>query len=205
MIGACARGGGNPGKVAGLSPDTGAILWTYDGFQCSIPIPYATVLPGDRVFVTGGYGAGSCMFQVTRTGDTFAVKEIFKTNLCGSQIHQPLFYKDYLYVNSNSNEREDGMMCLSLDGQVKWKTADSWFATTFERGPLLLADGMIITLDGKKGILHLVEPSPEAFKELAQARVFGGKEIWAPMALADGKLLLRNQQELRCLDVKNAK
>jgi len=68
---------------------------------------------------------------------------------------------------------------------------------------LLLADNLIFNLDGKKGILHLIEPSPEGFKELAQAAIFGGKEIWAPMALSNGKLLLRNQQEMKCIDVKN--
>jgi len=104
-------------------------------------------------------------------------------------------------VNSNSNEREDGMMCLTLDGQIKWKTGGSWFAVTFERGNLILVDGLILTLDGKKGILHLVEPSPAAFKELAQAKIFGGKEIWAPMAFSRGKLLLRNQEEMKCLDL----
>jgi hypothetical protein len=77
-------------------------------------------------------------------------------------------------------------------------------ATTFERGPLLLADGMIIALDGKKGTLHLVEPSPEGFKQLAEAKIFSGKEIWAPMALSDGKLLVRNQQEMKCLDLKGS-
>ncbi|HPO13372.1 MAG TPA: PQQ-like beta-propeller repeat protein [Candidatus Hydrogenedentes bacterium] len=203
MIGACKKGGGNPGKVAGISLDKGEFLWTYDGFQCHIPIPYPTVLPDDRLFITGGYGAGSAMIQVKQENGKFTVKELFKTDACSSQIHQPIFYKDYLYVNSNSNEREDGMLCLSLDGQVKWKTRDTWSSTTFERGNLLLADGLIYNLDGKKGILHLVEPSPEGYKELAQAKIFSGKEIWAPMALSNGKLLLRNQEEMKCLDVKN--
>lgn len=203
MVGACKKGGGNPGKMAGIALDNGEFLWTYDGFQCHIPIPYPTLLPDDRLFITGGYGAGSSMIQVKQENGKFVVKELFKTDACGSQIHQPIFYKDHLYMNSNSNEREDGMLCLSLDGQVKWKTRDAWFSTTFERGNLLLADGLIYNLDGKKGILHLVEPSPEGYKELAQAKIFSGKEIWAPMALSNGKLLLRNQEELKCLDIKN--
>lgn len=203
MVGACAKDGATPGKVAGISLDNGSILWTYEGFQCYIPIPYATTLPDDRLFMTGGYDAGSAMIQVKQEGGKFAVKEIFTTKACGSQIHQPLFYGGHLYVNSNSNEREDGMMCLTLDGQIKWKTRDSWSSTTFERGGLMLVDGMILTLDGKKGVLYLVDPSPDGFKELAQAKVFGGKEIWAPMALSDGKLLLRNQEEMKCLDLKN--
>jgi hypothetical protein len=106
-------------------------------------------------------------------------------------------------MNSNSNERKDGMLCLTLDGQVKWKTAESWSSTMFGLGNLILADNLILNLDGDKGILHLIEPSPDGYKELAQASIFGGKEIWAPMALSDGKLLLRNQQEMKCLDIKN--
>lgn len=202
MVAACKKGGGSPGKVAGLNPDTGATLWTYDGFQCFIPIPYPTTLPDDRVFITGGYGAGSCMIQVKQQDGKFTVKELFMTAECGSQIQQPLFYKDYLYINSNSNEREDGMMCMSLDGQIKWKTKDSWFTATFERGPLMMADGLIYNLDGKKGVLYLLDPSPEEFKKIAEVKLLGGKEIWSPMALSDGKLLVRSQSEMKCLDVK---
>jgi outer membrane protein assembly factor BamB len=203
MIGASDRQGDSGALTAGISLEDGTILWTYDGFQCRIPIPYATTLPGDRLFITGGYRAGSAMIELRRENDVFAVKELFKTDVCGSQIQQPLFYEGYLYVNSNSNEREDGLMCLTLDGEVKWKTRESWFSTSFERGPLLLADGLIFNLDGKKGSLHLIEPSPDGYKELAKADLLGGKEIWAPMALSQGKLLLRSQSEMKCLDVKN--
>ena len=202
MVAACKKGGGSPGKVAGLNPDTGATLWTYDGFQCFIPIPCATTLPDDRLFITGGYGAGSSMIQVKQQDGKFTVKELFKTGECGSQIQQPLFYKDHLYINSNSNEREDGMMCMGLDGAIKWKTKDSWFTATFERGPLMLADGLIYNLDGKKGVLYLIEPSPDAFKTLAEVKLLGGKEIWSPMALSQGKLLVRSQTEMKCLDVR---
>ena len=203
MVAASPKSGGTPGKVAGISLEDGAILWAYEGWRCHIPIPYPTLLPDDRLFITGGYGAGSAMIQVKQEDGKYVVKELFKTDACGSQIQQPLFHDGYLYLNSNSNEREDGMMCLALDGQIKWKTHDSWFDTTFERGPLLLADGLILNLDGKKGILHLVEPSPDGFKNVAEAKIFGGKEIWAPMALSRGKLLLRNQDEMKCLDLMN--
>ncbi len=203
MIGACKKGGGEPGKVAGISLDNGAVLWTYDGFQCYIPIPYPATLPDDRLFITGGYAAGSAMIQVKQEGGKFAVKELFKTDACGSQIHQPLFHNDHLYMNSNTNERKDGMLCLALDGQVKWKTAGAGSSPMFGLGNLIIADNLILNLDGDKGILHLIEPSPDGYKELARAAIFGGKEIWAPMALSDGKLLLRNQQEMKCLDIKN--
>ncbi len=203
MVGACNKLGTVKGLVAGISLENGAILWQYEGWQCKIPIPYPTPLSDDRVFITGGYNAGSAMIEVKQQDGKFAVKELFKTDACASQIQQPLLLGDYFYMNSNSNEREDGMMCFTLDGQVKWKTHDVESAPTFERGPLLFADGMIFNLDGKKGVLYLIEPSPEGYKELAHAPLLGGKEIWAPMALSDGKLLVRSQSEMKCLDVKN--
>lgn len=161
-------------------------------------------VPGDRLFLTGGYGAGSAMIQVSREGPGFRVAELFKLDAktCGSQIHQPILYGDCLYVNSNSNERQDGLVCLRIDGTVAWRTADTPGLPLFDRGNLLLADGMLLALDGKTGILHLIDPSPAGYKELAQAKVLDGKEIWAPMALVNGKLIIRSQTEMKCLDVK---
>lgn len=202
MVSACAKDGSVTGKVAGIGLEDGALLWEYDGWHCSIPIPYVTALPGDRLFITGGYGAGSVMLQVKKWESGFVISELFKTDRCGSQIHQPLFFEDHLYVNSNSNEREDGMMCLAPDGEVKWKTRSDRSLPRFERGPLLLADGLIFNLDGRTGVLHLVEPSPDGYKELARAEVLGGKEIWAPMALSGGRLIIRSQSEMKCLDVR---
>ena len=66
-----------------------------------------------------------------------------------------------------------------------------------------MVDDLIINLDGKKGNLHLIEPSPEGYIELAQAKVLSGKMMWSPMAISDGKLLVRNQEEMKCLDLRN--
>ena len=95
------------------------------------------------------------------------------------------------------------MICMTLDGKLLWRTRDSRDLPRFERGSLILADGMIISLDGKTGILHLVEPSPEGYMELARAQIFNGSKMWSPMALTDGKLLLRDQEQMKCLDLRN--
>lgn len=191
------------GKTAGISMEDGSILWSYDGWKCRIPIPYPMLLPGNRVFLTGEYGAGSAMIQIARNGNQFTVKELFKTDDCGSQIHEPLFYDNHLYMNSNGNRRNEGMLCLTLEGEVLWQTRDTRGLPRFERGNLLMADRMIISLDGKKGTLHLVDPSPEGFKQLASAKVLDGPQAWSPMALSQGKLLVRNQTQMICLDLRN--
>lgn len=193
----------NLGGVVGLALDDGRILWKYMGWYCKIPIPFATALTEDRLFVTGEYGAGSVMLQVKQDGGIFKVTELFKVEDIESQIHQPILHADHLYLNSNGNSRNDGMLCMALDGSVAWRTRDTEGLPRFERGGLLFADGMIIALDGKQGTLHLIDPSPEVYTELARAPIFHGSKMWAPMALSNGKLVLRSQEEMKCLDLRN--
>ena len=81
---------------------------------------------------------------------------------------------------------------------------------------MILADGLILATDGAK-TLHLIEPDPSGFKLLASAevlgeggtdandrlasRVGGSTQNWAPIALANGKLLIRDQGRLLCVRV----
>jgi hypothetical protein len=83
---------------------------------------------------------------------------------------------------------------------------------------MILADGLILATDGRNS-LFLIEPSPEGFKPLAtaellkaaettntdqttpQSRMGGGALNWAPIALSNGKLLIRDQNRLMCVKV----
>ena len=103
---------------------------------------------------------------------------------------------------------------MSMDGEIMWKTKRD---PDFNRGSMILADGLILATDGKKS-LYLIEPDPSGFKPLASAevlgeggtkaegiaaRIGGSTQNWAPLALADGKLLLRDQSRLLCVHVAN--
>ncbi|MFA6239405.1 MAG: PQQ-binding-like beta-propeller repeat protein [Candidatus Hydrogenedentales bacterium] len=204
MIGASNKGNTVKGSVAGLSLENGSVLWSYDGWQSFIPIPFPMPLPGDRLFVTSGYDAGSVMLQISKGAAGLEAKQVFALDAetCGAQIHQPILYKDHLYLNNNSNERMLGMTCLTLDGAVKWRTGDTEGLPIFDRGSLILADDMIISLDGKTGVLYLIEPSPDGFRELAHATVLDGDKMWAPLALSQGKLVVRSQDMMKCFDLK---
>ena len=79
---------------------------------------------------------------------------------------------------------------------------------------MILVDGLILATDGGK-TLYLIEPDPSEFKPIASAEVlgeagastqglsrFGGSsQNWAPLALSNGKLLIRDQKQMRCLKV----
>jgi outer membrane protein assembly factor BamB len=186
------------GSVNGLDPLTGRVLWTYGNWQCGIPVPHAVDAGEGRVLITGGYQAGAALIKVQKKEDsTYGVTELFKNVDFGSHTQPPVLYKGHFYAHYTTNERSDGLVCMTLDGQVKWKTGE---APAFVRGGAILADDLLLTTDGNT-MLYLVQPDPSGFKPIASAVVLEPGTNWAPIALVDGKLLIRDQKQLKCLAV----
>ena len=204
MITAAAGARGTPvtgGKVVGIDPLTGEILWEYTNWQCIIPVPNAFDAGESRVLITGGYDAGAAMIKPEKKADgSYGVTELYKTVEFGAHTQPPILYDGYFYVQYSTNERKDGMVCMSIDGQIKWKTGRS---PLFDKGGSILADGLLLSTDGRKK-LYLIEPDPSAFKPLATAELLeaGRNQNWAPLALADGKLLIRDQKQMKCVVVR---
>jgi outer membrane protein assembly factor BamB len=186
------------GSVNGIDPLSGKVLWTYGNWQCSIPVPHAVDAGEGRVLITGGYSAGAAMIKVQKQEDgSYGVTELFKNVNFGSHTQPPILYKDHFYAQYTINERSDGLVCMTMDGQVKWKTGDE---PPFNKGGSILADGLLLSVDGDK-MLYLIEPDPSGFKPLASAEMLESGENWAPIALVDGKLLIRDQKNLKCVAV----
>lgn len=185
--------------VSAVDAKTGKNLWQYH-HPCNILVPPMTQMADGVFFVTGGYNAGSAVIRVTATGGGFQVQEYAKINKVGSHIHPGLFLDKHIYVLCNTNERRDGLVCFDPKLEIVWQTEKS--PNLCKGGSVLTADGIIYIMDGAKGDLHIVQPSPEGFKSLDQVTLLGGREIWGPLALSDGYLLIRDQRQMKCVDIK---
>jgi len=208
------RRSGSGGTVHGIDPLSGKILWTYSNWRCMIPVPSAVDAGEGRILITGGYNAGAAMIKIEKKEDgSYGVTELYKTVEFGAHTQPPVLYNGYFYAQYSTNERKDGMVCMSIDGQIKWKTGRS---PLFDKGGSILVDGLLLSADGRTK-LYLIEPDPSAFKPIASAellkeggtssddplasRVGGTTQNWGPLALADGKLLIRDQSRLMCVRV----
>ncbi|MBN1124833.1 MAG: hypothetical protein JXA82_07490, partial [Sedimentisphaerales bacterium] len=200
------------GKIVGIEPHTGKILWEYDKWECHISVPSAFDAGNNKVLVAGGYEHGAVMLQIKKQSDGgYRIAELFKHNNFGDQTKPPLLYKGYFYAQFTTNSTRDGLVCMNMDGEIMWKTNRD---PAFNKGSMILADELILATDGSKS-LYLIEPDPSGFKPLASAEVlgeggadteglsrFGGPtQNWAPLALSDGKLLVRDQTRMRCVKV----
>lgn len=203
---------GKTGYVTSYRPEGGRMLWQTSDYYNRIPIPIASKVSENLLFVTGGYDCGSKMLSIAKQGKSYKVSEKWAIKK-GTQIHPPFVLDDHLYflANENSNHKvaakrkTGGLSCWNLDGKELWRTGDEPF---MGRGGSIYADGMLIIQDGEKGVLRLVEPSPKGFKLLAEANVFASDlekkhdlKFWSPMALSNGRLYMRGQDRLLCVDL----
>jgi len=201
------------GNVVGIEPLTGKVLWEYKKWECHISVPSAVDAGDNKVLVVGGYELGATMIKVEKKADgSYGTTALFTTEEFGDQTKPPILHNGHFYAQYGTNNRRDGLVCMSMDGKIIWKTKRD---PDFNKGSMILADGLILATDGAKS-LYLIEPDPTGFKSLASvellgeagtnsegiaARVGGSTQNWAPIALTDGKLLIRDHSQMKCVKV----
>jgi len=188
----CAGGG-----VLGVSADDGRLLWRSDEWKINIATVPSPVIVGDgRIFLSGGYNAGAMMLQLRQDAGSFAARVLWRLDAktFGAPQQTPILYKGHIYGVRPDRQ----LVCLDLNGRVVWTSETNRFGKV--GGPYMIADGMILVMDDE-GTLTLVEATPEGYRQLARARVLYGHESWGPMALAGGRLLVRDLTRMVCLDL----
>jgi outer membrane protein assembly factor BamB len=195
-----------PKRATGIDAATGKVLWTCYKWSAYMPIPSPLYLGEGRIFLCGPYNAGCALIKVAKGEGKWSAEEVFSHHNFGSWNANPVFYKGYLYANGTTEKDKNGMQCMDLKGEIKWQTAQLDPPVDFGAGNVLLADGVIFLLNSGTGELAVVRPSPEGYKELSRAKVLDAKggNVFAPLAISDGKLIVRDLHQMKCLDVKAA-
>ena len=183
--------------IAGVSATDGSLLWQSSDWKISIAtVPSPCLLDAGRIFLTGGYNAGSLLLQVRATNGQFSATSELKLGaaIFGATQHTPILFHGQIY-----GTRADGKFaCLSTDGKILWT---SGAGDNLGLGSFLIADGLVIALNDS-GQLRLLDAKPDRYNELARAQVIPtAHESWGPMALAGNRLLVRDLRRLVCLDL----
>lgn len=190
----CASGG-----VVGVSAEDGVILWENNEWKIRVANVATPMVVGDGlIFLAGGYNAGAMMLKLTRENNIISTQSLFKleSEVFGAEQHTPIFYDGHIY----GIRPDKHLTCLDLNGQVVWTSPATHLFGPRGLGPYMIADGKIYIMNDE-GILTLTEASPTGYVQLAEAKVLEGPESWGPMALASGRLIVRDMNRMICLDV----
>jgi outer membrane protein assembly factor BamB len=180
----------NAHSVTGHDPKDGKVLWDYswpsDWAKASQPV----VLPGDRIFLTAGYGVGCVMLHLTKGAEgTFKTETLWENRNLRTQFSNVVVARNCAF---GLDERY--LTCVDLEtGERKWK------GDRYDFGQVMLV-GDLIVVQAEKGFVALVEADPAEFKELARLPALKSK-TWNNPVLSGPYLLVRNDQEAVCYEL----
>jgi len=186
-------------RVLLLDPATGAIRWYFSFGQRGPTVNAANPVVtrgkdgGSHLLVTAAYGIGS----VYSSFDKSKVTKLWEgEQSLGTQYCTPISLGGFAYaIDGRDDQPPADLKCISLaTSEVVWKEAN------FGYGTLIFADGKIIATK-VNGELVLFQPDTAGLHVLARAKPFQGT-VRALPALAAGKLYVRDDHMLKCINVK---
>ena len=191
--------------VAADGDDAGQILWENTDWNHSVVAPSPVCMPDGKIFITAGYGAGGMMLQLSANNGKFTVAPItkYKPNeglSCEQQT--PILWNGHLFgiLPKDGGTLRTQLICVH-PSDVKKVVWSSGKETRFGLGPFFMADNKFFILNDD-GTLTIARPSTERYIQLDQAKIIeDGHDAWAPFALANGYLILRDSKTMVCIDL----
>ena len=181
--------------VLGFRADDGGAVWRYPWHKMMYMNTIATpIVAGDLVFVSAAYGGGAACLRV---GEGKA-ELVWKGPQMRSLFNTCVLDGGHLYGFDGDRPDAGELRCVELaTGRVKWARPRPG------RGNVILAgERLIIQEEG--GDLVVAQATPEAYRELARAKVLDG-ECWTPPVLSGGRIYCRNSEgRVVCVDVRKA-
>jgi len=181
-------------RAVGLAVEDGALLWeypwsTFSGINVAQPIPF-THNGRDRIFLSAGYGHGAAVFELVPGGNRFQTKTIWENQRMKNKFTSSVLHNGHIYGLDES-------ILASINAETG---EQNWKGGRYGYGQIMLAGDHLIVLT-EEGDVVLVAATPARHEELARFTAIEGK-TWNHPVIADGKLLVRNLQEMAAFDIR---
>jgi outer membrane protein assembly factor BamB len=196
------------GGIAGIAadgPEVGKVLWKTSAWNHSVVAPSPVCMPDGKIFLTAGYGAGSMSLQLSENNGSFSIavlqQYLPKEGLACEQ-QTPVYWQGHLFgvIPKDGGTLRNQFVCVDpLDcKKMVWTSGPT---NRFGLGPYMMADNKFFLLDDE-GTLTIIRPSTSKYIQLDQVKVIkDGADAWAPIAVADGYMLMRDSKTMVCINM----
>ena len=178
-------------ELVGLGWANGEKLWgvkipAFRGMNILTPVRY-----GDSFF-TSSYGGGSFLYDLA--GEKIK-QESSWNNTIQAYMSSPVVLENHVYMHL----RNQRLICINLrNGET------AWTSQPFGKYWSLITDGKRILGLDQKGILYLINGTPESLEILSKKNV-SNTETWAHLAINNGQLYIRSLDKLICYTLNTKK
>jgi outer membrane protein assembly factor BamB len=173
----------------GLDARDGAPLWRYTRVANRVANIATPIVHDGTVFFSTDYGTGCALLKPTPDGRT---AEVYFNRDMRNHYTTSVLVGDYLY--GFSSEILTAMEFST--GKVAWRNR------SVGKGNCIYA-GQRLYCMGEDGAAGLIDPTPATYKEVSRFEIPRGPfNTWTPPAVANGRLYLREQNNLYCYDIK---
>ncbi|HYO15469.1 MAG TPA: PQQ-binding-like beta-propeller repeat protein [Thermoanaerobaculia bacterium] len=190
--------------LVGVRASDGKLLWSYNQVANDTANISTPVVKGDYVFASTGYQTGSALLKLSKAGDGVTAQEVYFLPAKSFQNHHGGFVLigDHIYAGHGHNRGFP--ICLELaTGKVVWGGEGSEV-----KGPgtgsaaVTAADGHLY-FRYQNGKMALIEATPQGYREKGSFDIPGvDKPSWSHPVVVDGKLYLREQDNLYVYNVR---
>ena len=186
--------------LVSVAADDGRLLWNYNRIAngtANIPTP---LVSDDLVFGSTGYGdGGSALLKLSRSGNGVKADEVYYKGSKELQNHHGgmILANGKIYLGHGHNNGFP--QCVDLNsGEILW---DKTRGAGSGSAAITYADGHLF-FRYENHVMALIEANPDGYqlKGSFQIDSSNGKS-WPHPVIQNGKLYLRDQDELLCYDV----
>ncbi len=160
--------------------------WVGQGETHAMPV----FVPPNKIFGAGIEGVGARLFEIQGRGSDVTVEELWKVQHMKNHFSSSVFHDDHIYGFDNATLRAISVK----DG------ASVWAKRGLGKGSLIFADGRLLVLSDK-GALVLVQATADGYNESGRVQALEGR-CWTAPTLSNGKLYLRNHEEMVSYDLE---
>lgn len=179
------------GAIA-LDMKNGDFQWRYDKVANRTANIATPIVHDGYVFLSSDYGTGCALLKLTASTKAVNASEVYFNRDMRNHYTTSVLVGDYLYGFSS------GILTAMkfLTGEVAWRDR------SVGKGNVIYAEGNLYAF-GEDGVVGLIRAAPQSYQEKSRFEIRKGSyPTWTPPVIANGKLFLRDQDNLYCYDIK---
>jgi outer membrane protein assembly factor BamB len=175
----------------GLDLKSGEFQWRYDKVANRTANIATPIVHDGYVFLSSDYGTGCALLKLTSSERGVTASEVYFNREMRNHYSTSVLIGDYVYGFSS------GFLTAMkfATGEVAWRNR------SVGKGSITYADGRLYAL-GEDGVMGLIDATPQEYRESSRFEIHRGSyPTWTLPVIADGKLYLREQDNLYCYNI----